>query len=74
MTEHLPECPKATPKLITVNCICHSLRACEERVLDAAREAVAGLDSSGLIYEADALAAIDALREKFTTDWEGMPE
>ena len=42
--------------------------------LDAAREALAGLDSSGLIYEADALAAIDALREKFTTDWEGMPE
>ena len=30
--------------------------------LDAAREALAGLDSSGLIYEADALAAIDALR------------
>ena len=35
-----------------------------EEGLDAAREAVAGLDSSDLIYEADALAAIDALREK----------
>lgn len=31
--------------------------------LDAAREAIHNLDSSGVIYEADALAAIDALRE-----------
>ena len=63
------------------NCICPSLRACEQRVLDAAREAVValkpwlevetykgGYDCCGCstTYDLmeDALAAIDALREK----------
>ena len=43
MTEHLPECPHSEPALspgFLVMCICDRLRACEQRVLDAAREAV----------------------------------
>ena len=45
MTDHLPECPHAEPDLnpgFLVMCICDRLRACEQRVLDAAREAVVG--------------------------------
>ena len=47
-------------------CVCIQLVACERRALDAAREAVDGLDKyvHGQISAADALAAIDALREK----------
>ena len=41
MNEHLPECP-------TDWCICSYLRACEERVLDAAREAVLALPEYAL--------------------------
>lgn len=53
MTEHLPECPtenavchKAWPtshECVDCRCICPELRACEQRVLDAAREAVVAL-------------------------------
>ena len=49
-------------------CICDRLRACEQRVLDAAREAVADMvirtagNSAATVDQA--LAAIDALREK----------
>lgn len=46
-------------------CICDALRACEDRVLDAAREAVRNecshdTDSAWCVF----VAAIDALREK----------
>ena len=72
MTEHLPECPHSEPALspgFLVMCICDRLRACEQRVLDAAREAVAALDIGrdvrfSVDVQADALAAIDALKEK----------
>lgn len=59
------------------SCICDRLRACEQRVLDAAREAVAATFTGWCAdpttctdYEhvcggrRDALAAIDALKEK----------
>ena len=52
-------------------CICIQLNACEQRVLSAARDAVMALttdlalsDQDTVVYRADALAAIDALREK----------
>ena len=50
MTEHLPECP-VIALLIKGNtvaagsCICARLRACEERVLNAARDAVTAIES-----------------------------
>jgi len=76
--EHLPECLLSRPRSVDdCSCVCHLLRACEQRVLDAARKAVAGLRTYGdhgevippdeeaaVIYVTDALAAIDALREK----------
>ena len=78
MTDHLPECIYAPEQFDTEQnivwgwkpCICDALRACEQRVLDAAREAVAALQigvlTTGtlLLKREDALAAIDALREK----------
>lgn len=69
MSDHLPECQDALiPDWENERwiCICKYLRACEQRVLDAALEAVDGLDKyhHGQISAADALAAIDALREK----------
>lgn len=81
MTEHLPECPvekrlRSGKTVSSQTCICGALRACEERVIDAAQEAVAALtkwpDSvepdnlSFLNYchgIRDARSAIDALRE-----------
>ena len=84
MTEHLPECPHSEPALspgFLVMCICDRLRACEQRVLDAARAAVEALEplldvekrnggydccgctTPGKLLD-DALAAIDALRQK----------
>ena len=58
-------------------CICRQVRRVEQQVLNAAREAVAGLRTYGdhgevippdeeaaVIYVTDALAAIDALKEK----------
>jgi hypothetical protein len=103
--EHLPECPLSRPRDVDCGCVCHLLRACEQRVeeamdrawtqtvalavahtrtttLDAAREAVAALtagrermdyEDGPEVYGAhnayidcvdDALAAIDALRDK----------
>ena len=45
MTEHLPECPVAVARPGTfTSCICDRLRACEQRVLDAARAAVEALE------------------------------
>ena len=72
MTDHLPECHTSMiPDFHNERwiCICAALRACEERVLDAAREAVAALQigvlTTGtlLLKREDALAAIDALRK-----------
>ena len=87
--DHLPECIYEPEHFDTEQnivwgwkpCICDQLRACEQRLLDAAREAVetldpllavekhkGGYDCCGcdtpdkLLY--DALAAIDALKEK----------
>ena len=40
MNEHLPECLMNLEYAVRV-CICTELRACEQRVLDAAREAIA---------------------------------
>lgn len=66
MTEHLPECPMSTKDAIccSLACICDALRACEDRVLNAAREAVRNecshdTDSAWCVF----VAAIDALRE-----------
>lgn len=78
MSDHLPECIYA-PRNVDPDkgiewggspCICDALRACEERVLDAAREAVAALkpsntiDPDALWVWEDALAAIDALTKE----------
>ena len=71
MTEHLPECHLFLEPLLSAQdwCICNALRACEERVLDAAREAVAACTPDRpsmrgmLISVNDALSAIDALRK-----------
>lgn len=78
MSEHLPECPVPEmdglwglplhPEDAEANCICDRLRACEQRVLNAAREAIAALPrldmSAHLIDIQRSLAAIDALREE----------
>jgi hypothetical protein len=65
MTEHLPECAVAValPGTFT-SCICEALRACEERVLNAAVQRVAALidpwpnTSPGLIRRGNVFAAI----------------
>ena len=72
---HLPECWLSEGKFDAL-CLCDRLRACEQRVLDAAREAVETLPLivrfvkanktkliDQLIDRDEALAAIDALRE-----------
>ena len=64
MSDHLPECLHDDDTYgLRGLCICDELRACEQRVLDAAREAVERV-SSLLQPLGPALAAIDALREK----------
>ena len=72
---HLPECWMAEGKFDAL-CMCDRLRACKERVLDAAREAVLGVsvyrwpysepsdEYAECITVDSALAAIDALREE----------
>ena len=75
---HLPECwfydPAKTPA-VAVNdgwpCICDRLRACEQRVLDAAEQAVAeALKERMLMADCSPntmrapLLAVDALKEK----------
>ena len=50
MTEHLPECWATYPSDPPAWCICDELRACEERVLNAA-EAAAAKAQDGLTYE-----------------------
>lgn len=56
MTEHLPECWATYPSDPPAWCICDELRACEGRVLAAAREAVEALpffipDPDGVMYK-----------------------
>ena len=75
MNTHLQECIY-TPENIDHDkgirwggspCICDELRACEQRMLDAAREAVAGVGvrkDTSHDMRVQALAAIDALREE----------
>ena len=64
---HLPECWLTEGKFDAV-CLCDRLRVCEQRVLDAAREAVAALQMGPLttgdflLKRENALAAIDALK------------
>lgn len=68
-SSHLPECPHANSRTATFYggyCVCPLLRACEQRVLDAAREAVAVVGvrkDTSYDMRVVALAAIDALRE-----------
>ncbi len=74
MTEHLPECPEVYIECFggicdceySHVCICTALRACEARVLDAAREAVtiAPMGSGAYNTKAADIAAIDALRKE----------
>ena len=40
MTDHLPECEWSDNTRVNRHCICVALRACEQRVLNAAREAL----------------------------------
>ena len=66
MTEHLPECWAKDPSDPPAWCICDELRACERRMLDAAREAVAAIEIAVVGNSAaaidQAIAAIGALR------------
>ena len=69
MTKHLPECPSSSPDPLAADCCCSRLRACERRMLDAAREAVATMtfdplqrDQGPVATQRQVLAAIDALR------------
>ena len=50
-------------------CICNTIRACEQRVLDAAKQSVASIpyteiDGYPFVIRAEALAAIRGLREE----------
>lgn len=68
MSQHLPECSERRAEWRhSEDCICNELRACEQRVLDAARKAVAGVGvrkDTSQDMRVQALAAIDALREE----------
>ena len=72
---HEPECPMSSGAILT--CLCDTIRTCEARALDAARDAVAAardantapdgraITSWGVGWDESmtaALAAIDALR------------
>lgn len=76
MSDHLPECVDAMiPDFHNERwvCICAALRSCEERVLNAAREAVEEMDLHGChpyrfpdcnCLGPQVIAAIDALRKE----------
>ena len=76
MTEHLPECWAKDESDPPAWCICDELRACEQRMLDDAREALFGAKAIDVYYGRgldeppqfvwlnNAISAIDALREK----------
>lgn len=71
VTEHLPECILPTyldavlwrraPQGLRVPCICDELRACEERVLDAALKALYLMENMGGYPEFD----FDHIRDDF---------
>jgi len=66
MTEHLPECWATHESDPPAWCICDELRACEHRVLDAARNAIAALIpfefwEAWCVVKNDALLAIAAI-------------
>jgi hypothetical protein len=48
MTEHLPECWAKYPSDPPAWCICDELRACEARMIGAAREALLALPEYAL--------------------------
>lgn len=68
MSDHLPECASAMiPDFHNERwvCICDALRACEQRALDAAREAIRNREDGEYfpwVQVEIATAAIDALR------------
>lgn len=78
MNEHMPECPvekrlRAGRTVGSQTCICAALRACEERAMNAAREAVEVMDLHGChpyrfpdcnCLGPQVIAAIDALKEE----------
>ena len=81
MSKHLPECLHDDDTYgLRGLCICDELRACEQRMLDAAREAVEAIPAPYKIrgdfetyahysegkadFKDAALSAIDVLREK----------
>ena len=81
MTEHLPECPvekrlRSGKTVSSQTCICGALRACEDRVLDAAVQRVEALAVNPYYCEdqwygaethlvtSQVIAAIEALRGK----------
>ena len=71
MNDHLPECPAYVRDwgLVPPKCYCYMLRACEQRVLDAAEKAVADIDGEEMCCACNddyrmTIAAIRALKEK----------
>jgi len=76
MTKHLPECLHDDDTYgLRGLCICDELRACQQRVLNAAREAVLSAkvignavyvedEATHFTWKREALAAIDRLKEK----------
>ena len=76
MTEHLPECPWAPHdcdedmcERCDRGCYCNELRACEDRVLDAALGKVMAYredkeQRGSFVHWDDLLVAIRALKEK----------
>lgn len=80
MSDHLPECPVPEmdglwglpmhPEDAKANCICPQLRACEQRVLDAVREALKGLASHMANWSsAETVAATNAIPDLNVEQW-----
>lgn len=78
--EHLPECHWANPLMKAYSDIvfgrdypcqmCKALRACEQRVLDAAREALEGLSSDMANWSsAETVAATNAIPDLNVEQW-----
>jgi hypothetical protein len=68
MSDHLPECHRWFANMPEDGCpACEMFRACEQRVLDAAQEAIAALDKVGqgqdyVLGVFDSLSAIETLK------------
>ena len=70
MTDHLPECLVPDFDQGLWICICNQLRACEQRVLDAAREAVDRLASEMANWSsAETVAATGAVPDLTADQW-----